>query len=351
MLVRSYGVTPDGAAVDLYALGNDTGLRAQIMTYGGTIVAIEAPDRSGVRTNVVLALPSIADYVAQDAYLGALVGRYANRIGDASFVLDGREYHVSKNDGDNCLHGGRIGFNKAVWRVVDSAEGPEPRLTLRHVSPNGDQGFPGTVATEVTYVIAGGNTLRLEYRAETDRPTVVNFTNHAYFNLGGSACADILEHEMMIAAERFTPVNTQLIPTGEMRDVAGAPFDFREPHLIGARIGARDEQLTAALGYDHNFILGPSAGGEPQLAASAREPQSGRVLEVHTTQPGVQFYSGNHLDGTLRGPDGKIYSRHTGFALETQHFPDSPNQPSFPSTVLRPGEVFASTTEYHFGLD
>jgi aldose 1-epimerase len=257
---------------------------------------------------------------------------------------------VSKNDGDNCLHGGRIGFNRGVWTVVDSAESPEPRLTLRHVSPDGDQGFPGAVTLEVTYVVSGDNALRIEYHAETDRPTVVNFTNHAYFNLGGSACADILEHEMMITAERFTPVNTQLIPTGEMRDVAGTPFDFRELHAIGARIGERDEQLTAALGYDHNFILRPSASGNPQLAARARELQSGRVLEVHTTQPGVQFYSGNHLDGTLRGPSGKIYSLRTGFALETQHFPDSPNQPSFPSTVLRPGEVFASTTEYRFGI-
>jgi len=351
MLVRSYGVTPDGAAVDLHTLGNDSGLRAQVITYGGTIVAIETPDRRGVRTNVVLALPSLADYVAQDAYLGALVGRYANRIGGASFVLDGSEYHVSKNDGDNCLHGGRIGFNKAVWTVVASADEPEPRLTLRHISPDGDQGFPGAVTLEVTYVVSGGNTLRLEYRAEADCPTVVNFTNHAYFNLGGSACADILEHELMIAVERFTPVNTQLIPTGEMRDVAGTPFDFREPHAIGARIGERDEQLTAALGYDHNFILRPSASANPQLAARAQEPQSGRVLEVHTTQPGMQFYSGNHLDGTLRGSDGKVYSRHTGFALETQHFPDSPNQPTFPSTVLRPGEVFASMTEYRFAID
>jgi aldose 1-epimerase len=351
MLVRSYGVTPDGAAVDLYTLGDSTGLEAQITTYGGTIVAIEAPDRSGVRTNVVLSLPSLADYVAQDAYLGALVGRYANRIGGASFVLDGSEYHVSKNDGDNCLHGGRVGFNKAVWSVVDCADEPEPRLTLRHVSPDGDQGFPGAVTVEVTYVVSGGNTLRLEYRAETDRATVVNFTNHAYFNLGGAARADILGHDMTIAAEKFTPVDTELIPTGEMRDVAATAFDFRERHPIGARIGEQDEQLVAALGYDHNFILRPSASGAPRLAARARDPLSGRVLEVHTTQPGVQFYSGNHLDGTLRGPTGKVYTRHTGFALETQHFPDSPNRPAFPSTVLRPGEVFASTTEYRFGID
>jgi aldose 1-epimerase len=351
MLVRSYGVTPDGATVDLYTLGSETGLRVQVITYGGTIVGIEVPDRKGVRDNVVLALPSLAEYLEQDAYLGALIGRFANRISGASFVLDGSEYHVSKNDGDNCLHGGRIGFNKAVWRVVDTADAPEPRLTLRHFSPDGDQGFPGAVVLEVTYVVFGGNTLRIGYRAETDRPTVVNFTNHAYFNLGGRASVDILEHEVMIAAERFTPVDDHLIPTGQTRDVADTPFDFREPHPIGARIGERDEQLVAALGYDHNFILGPSGSGEPRLAARAREPRNGRILEVHTTQPGLQFYSGNHLDGTLRGPRGEVYSRHTGFAFETQHFPDSPNQPAFPSTVLCPGERFASTTEYRFSVD
>ena len=352
MLVRSsYGVTPDGTAVDLYILGGDVGLRAQIMTYGGTIIGIEAPDRDGVRANVVLSLPTLTDYVTQDAYLGALVGRYANRIGGASFVLDGREYHVSKNDGNNCLHGGHVGFNKAVWYVVESGAGPQPHLTLRHISPDGDQGFPGGVALEVTYSVLRGNTLRIAYRAEADRPTVINFTNHTYFDLGAAATPDIRGHEVMIAAERFTPVNGQLIPTGEIRAVTGTPFDFREPHPIGARIGERDGQLLAALGYDHNFILAASASGAPQFAARAREPRSGRVLEVHTTQPGIQFYSGNHLDGTLRGPTGKVYSRHTGFAFETQHFPDSPNQPAFPGTVLRPGERFASTTEYRFDVD
>ena len=351
MLVRSYGVTPNGATVDLYTLGSETGLRVQVITYGGTIVGIDVPDRNGVRDNVVLALPSLAEYLEQDAYLGALIGRFANRISGASFVLDGSEYHVSKNDGDNCLHGGRIGLNKAVWRVGDTADAQESRLTLRHFSPDGDQGFPGAVVLEVTYVVSGGNTLRIGYHAETDRPTVVNFTNHAYFNLGGRASVDILEHEVMIAAARFTPVDDQLIPTGQTRDVADTPFDFREPHTIGDRIGERDEQLVAALGYDHNFILGPSRSGEPRLAARARESRSGRILEVHTNQPGLQFYSGNHLDGTLRGPRDEVYSRHTGFALETQHFPDSPNQPAFPSTVLRPGERFASTTEYRFSVD
>jgi aldose 1-epimerase len=336
MLMQSYGVTPEGAACAGHHLC-------------GAIVGIETPDRNGVRANVVLTLPSLTEYVAQDAYLGALIGRFANRIADASFVLS--EHYLSKNDGDNCLHGGRIGFNKAIWRVVDRADEPEPRLTLRHFSPDGDQGFPGAVVLEVTYVVSGGNTLRISYRAATARPTVVNFTNHAYFNLGGAASATILEHELMIAAERFTPIAAQLIPTGEMREVADTPFDFREPHPIGARIGERDEQLAAALGYDHNFILGPSARATPQLAARAREPRSGRVLEVHTTEPGVQFYSGNHLDGTLRAPTGKVYNRHTGFALEAQHFPDSPNRPAFPSTALRPGGSFASTTEYRFDID
>ena len=349
--MRSYGVMPNGAAVDLYTLGKETGLRAQVMTYGGTIVGIEIPDRKDVRDNVVLALPSLAEYLAQDSYLGALIGRFANRIGGASFVLDGNEYHLSKNDGHNCLHGGRIGFNKAIWRVVDRADDPEPRLTLRHSSPDGDQGFPGAVVLEVTYVVSGGNTLRIDYRAETDGSTVINFTNHAYFNLGTPTSADILEHELMIVADRFTPIDNQLIPTGRTRDVADTPFDFRKPHPIGGRIGQQDEQLETALGYDHNFVLRPSPRDELRLAARARDPRSGRVLEVHTTEPGLQFYSGNHLDGTLRGPSGEVYGRHTGFCLETQRFPDSPNQPAFPCTVLRPGERFASTTEYRFGID
>ncbi len=351
MLVRSYGVTPDGAAVDLYTLGNESGLRAQVITYGRAIVEIEVPDRQGVRENVVLALPSLADYRSQDAHLGALIGRFANRIGGASFVLDGHEYRLSRNEGDNCLHGGQIGFDKAVWCVVDSVDEPYPRLTLRHVSPDGDQGFPGAVTLEVTYAVTGGNTLRIDYRAETDRPTVVNFTNHAYFNLGGASSSDILEHEVTIAAERFTPIDGRLIPTGEMREVANTPFDFRTRCPIGARIGEPDRQLELAMGYDHNFVLSPQPSGEPQPAARARDPRSGRVLEVRTTQPGLQFYSGNHLDGTLRGPAGKVYSRHAAFCFETQHFPDSPHQPAFPSTVLRPGEHFASTTEYCFDID
>ncbi|MGD9657852.1 MAG: aldose epimerase family protein [Methylocystis sp.] len=351
MHARLYGVTPDGATVDLYTLGNESGLRAHVITYGGAIVGIETPDRNGARANVVLALPSLADYLAQDSYFGALIGRYANRIDGASFALDGVQYRLSKNENGNCLHGGRVGFNKAVWRVIDYVDEPESRLTLRHFSPDGDQGFPGGITVDATYSVSGGNTLRITYHAESDRPTVANFTNHVYFNLGGETTRNILDHEVTIAADRFLPVNARLIPTGAMRAVADSPFDFREPHAIGARIGETDEQLAAALGYDHNYVLALSARVEPQFAARVREPGCGRVLEVRTTEPGLQFYTGNHLDGTLRGPSKEIYGKHAGLALETQHFPDSPNQPAFPSTVLRPGDRLRSTTEYCFGVD
>ncbi|MEZ5787371.1 MAG: aldose epimerase family protein [Xanthobacteraceae bacterium] len=351
MQMRPYGQTAEGAKVDCYTLGNESGLRVQVITYGGTIVSIETPDRAGNRANVILTLPSLADYVGQNSYLGALVGRYANRIGGAKFVLDGTEYRLPKNDGDNCIHGGWIGFNKAVWAVADTGDGPETHLTLRHVSPDGDQGFPGTLTVEVTYAVSADNTLRISYRAQTDRPTVINLTNHTYFDLGGAACADILDHELMLAADFFTPVNARLIPTGQLEAVAGTPFDFRQTHPIGARIYEQNQQLADGPGYDHNFVLRAPARNQPQFAARVREPRSGRVLEVHTTQPGLQFYSGNHLDGTLCGPHGKIYGRHTALCLEAQHFPDSPNQPGFPSTTLRPGELFTSTTEYRFGID
>jgi aldose 1-epimerase len=351
MLAQSYGATPDGMAVELYRLGDEAGLRAHIITYGGTLVRLEVPDRNGVSANVVLSLASLGAYIGQESYLCALIGRFANRIGGASFALGGVDYRVSNNDGGNCLHGGRVGFNKAVWRVVGCAEEPEPRLTLRHESPDGDQSFPGALAVEVTYSISAGNTLRIDYRAQTDRPTVLNLTNHAYFNLAGAGNGDILDHEMTIAADRFTPTDAQQIPTGEMRPVAGTAFDFRESRPIGARIGEPDHQLQIARGYDHNFVLARAARDAPHFAARAYAPSSGRILELRTTQPGVQFYTGNHLDGTLRAAGGNAYGPRAGFCLETQHFPDSPNQPDFPSTLLRPGEAFASTTEYRFAVE
>jgi aldose 1-epimerase len=348
MRVRSFGVTPAGEEVELHALESSS-LRVEIVTYGAALVGIAAPDRTGHRDNVVLALPSLATYIAHGGYLGAVVGRYANRIAGSSFVLDGVTHRLAANEGTNCLHGGRAGFDKAVWRVVGHADGPEPRLTLAHVSPDGDQGFPGTVEATVTYAVSGP-TLRIMYAATTTRPTVLNLTNHAYFNLGGAACADVLGHELTIAADAFTPVDAELLPTGEVRAVDGTPFDFRDAHPLGSRIATPDPQLEAAGGYDHNFVLRRSGEGL-QLAARVREPRSGRVLEVHTTEPGLQVYSGNFLDGTLRGPDGRAFGRHAGFCLETQHFPDSPNQPGFPSTVLRLGERFESTTELRFAID
>ncbi|MEG6507616.1 aldose epimerase family protein [Methyloligella sp. 2.7D] len=339
---------PDGTPVERYVLGQAPGLVAHILTYGGTIAYLEVPDRTGTRANVVLDLASLDDYRKQDAYLCALVGRYANRIAGAAFSLDGETFRLSDNDDGDCLHGGRIGFNKAVWQVVSQGETPEPHLTLRHISPDGDQGFPGTLTVEVTYSVIGGNTLRIAYRATTDRPTVLNLTNHTYFNLKGAGCGDVLDHEVTIAAERFTPTDKRQIPTGEMLPVAGTPFDFRKPQKIGARIGEPDPQLETALGYDQNFVLTLEDRSEPQLAARVYEPDSGRVLEVKTTQPGVQFYTGNHLTGTLHSPGGAVYAPRTAFCLETQHFPDSPNRPEFPSTVLRPDETFRSSTEYRF---
>ncbi|MFD0986337.1 aldose epimerase family protein [Methyloligella solikamskensis] len=348
MLARSYGTMPDGTPVELFSLGRAPGLVAHVITYGGTIVGLDVPDRDGVDGNVVLNLASLSDYVAQEAYLCALVGRYANRIGGAAFTLDGTEYHLSDNDNGDCLHGGRVGFNRCVWQVVEWKDAPEPRLTLRHVSPDGDQGFPGTLRTEVTYTVTGGDTLAIDFRAETDRPTVLNLINHTYFNLSGPGSGDVLDHEVTIAADRFTPIDADEIPTGELRDVAGTPFDFRTPHTIGACIDDDDPQLKYASGYDHNFVLADTPRRTPQFAARCFDPRSGRVLEVHTTQPGLQLYSGNHLDGSLKAPGGAAYGPRTAVCFETQHFPDSPNRPDFPSTVLRPGQNFASRTEYRF---
>ncbi|ODA67395.1 Aldose 1-epimerase precursor [Methyloligella halotolerans] len=274
MLARSYGTMPDGTPVELFSLGKPPGLVAHVITYGGTIVRLDVPDRDGVAGNVVLNLRSLEDYIAQDAYLCAIVGRYANRIGGAAFRLDGNKYRLSDNDNGDCLHGGQVGFNKYVWQVVEWRDAPEPRLTLRHVSPDGDQGFPGTLKTEVTYTVIGGGTLAIDFRAEADRPTVLNLINHTYFNLAGPGSGDVLDHKVTIAAERFTPTNAQEIPTGELKDVTGTPFDFREPYAIGARIENDDPQLKYAHGYDHNFVLAklhaPRRNSRP--AATSRQP-------------------------------------------------------------------------------
>ena len=322
------------------------GLRATILTLGGVIERLEVPDREGRFANVALGLPAPADYAAQGPYFGALIGRYANRIARGRFTLDGREHRLATNDGPNSLHGGARGFDKRIWDVT--AADPR-RLDLSLVSPDGEEGYPGTLTVRVSYTLEGTDTLRIDYAAETDAPTVVNLTNHSYWNLAGEGSGTALDHELEIAGGGFTPVDETVIPTGEILPVEGTPFDFRAATPIGARIRADHPQIRIGKGYDHNWVLrgGPGAGVRP--AARLRDPGSGRVLEVLTDQPGLQFYSGNLLDGTLAGPSGRLYRSGDGVALETQHFPDSPNRPGFPSTLLRPGEVFRSTTQLRFG--
>jgi aldose 1-epimerase len=362
---RAFGETDHGQPIDLYTLRNARGVEVSIITYGGIVTAIKVPDRNGAIADVVLGFDSLAPYLKKHPLFGALVGRYANRIGGARFTLDGHEHRLTANEGPNHLHGGLRGFDRQVWRAEEIASKDGPTVRLSYTSRDGEEGYPGTLAVTVTYALidggggGGGSALRVEYAATTDKPTIVNLTSHGYFNLAGQGQGDILGHELTIAAARITPVGEGLLPTGELRAVAGTPFDFRRPVAIGARIDARDRQLALATGYDHNFVLDPpvgvggggGGGGTPRLAARVREPRSGRVLEVLTTEPGLQLYSGNFLDGTLTGKAGRAYGRRQGLCLEPQHFPDSPHQPSFPSVVLRPGERYRSTTIYRFTTD
>ena len=342
----SFGKTAEGRQVALYTLKNAKGVEVAITNYGGIVVSVKVPDRNGKMADVVLGYDSLDGYVNDKSYFGALVGRYGNRIAHGQFTLDGVTYKLAKNNGDNSLHGGIKGFNKMVWdaKEVTSKEGPA--LRLNYLSKDGEEGYPGNLKVQVVYTLTDANELRIEYSATTDKMTVVNLTNHSYFNLAGQGSGDILRHELMLQADRFTPVDAGLIPTGELRPVEGTPFDFRTKAAIGARINDEDEQLKLGKGYDHNFVVTRSA--EFSLAARVTEPTSGRVVEVWTTEPGVQFYTGNFLDGSARGKGGKAYELRTGFCLETQHFPDSPNHPDFPSTVLSPGEVYHTTTTYKF---
>jgi aldose 1-epimerase len=340
----AYGTLPDGSSVRRYTLAGRA-IEVGILTYGGAIDRIDVPDSAGNRANVVLGYADLAGYVRGKAYFGALIGRYGNRLAGGRFVLDGREYTVPVNDPPNSLHGGERGFDRVVWDV-ESANATE--LRLRHVSPAGEQGYPGTLDARVSYTLDGEDGLRIHYTATTDAPTVVNLTNHSYFNLGGDTAADILGHVMQIAAGRYTPVDATFIPTGELASVAGTPLDFRVPAPIGARIREAHPQLVIGRGYDHNWVLDRGAGDPLSHVASAFDPASGRHLDVLTTEPGVQFYSGNFLNATEVGSGGTIYRQSAGFALETQHFPDAPNKPSFPTTVVRPGQTFASTTVFRF---
>ena len=338
---QAFGHTADGTSVDLYTLADDK-VEVRITNYGGIIVSLRAPDRNGKLDDIVLGYDSLDHYIAKTAYFGAIIGRYANRIAHGSFQLDGKTYSIPKNDGDNTLHGGIIGFDKVVWKAHEIKNG----IDLTYVSKDGDQGFPGTLTTTVRYTL-DGNDLRIEYSATTDKDTVLNLTNHSYFNLAVQAKGDVLGHVVKINASKITPVDANLIPTGELKSVEGTPFDFRTPHAIGERIDANDEQLRFGVGYDENFVLDHA---EDQLfeAAEVYEPTTGRILKVLTTQPAVQFYSGNHLDGSITGKEGRVYKPRFAFCLETEHYPDSPNHANFPSTELKPGQKFHSVTVYQF---
>lgn len=340
-----FGRTHAGAGVERYSLSNAGGMQAAIMTYGGTLLALRVPDRNGVLGDVVLGFETLAPYFEQHSYFGASIGRYANRIAGGRFELNGHIYTLPRNDGPNHLHGGPHGFHQAVWRASEKISAGGQSLELSYLSRDGEEGYPGDLSVQVTYTLTDDNALRIDYSASTDRDTVLNLTNHSYFNLAGSG--DILTHELELFASHFLPVDTTLIPTGELRPVRATPMDFRSTTHVGARIAADDDQIRRAQGYDHTWILDKEVG-RLALAARLTEPMTGRIMEVSTTQPGVQFYSGNVLDGSCVGKRGQRYTRRSGLCLETQHFPDSPNQPRFPSTVLRPGDTFNHATLYRF---
>jgi len=340
------GKLPNGAAVDVYTL-KDEKLEVQVATYGGEVISLKAPDRNGKMADVVLGFDDVSGFYANSnsssaAFFGPIVGRYANRIAHAKFSLDGREYHLTKNNGDNSIHGGPTGFHNRMWDAIIIPDGIE----LTYLSKDGEEGYPGNLSVTVRYTVEGGD-LKIDYTATTDKPTVLNLTNHSYFNLSGQGNGTILQEQLQLHASRFTPVDSTLIPTGELKSVAGTPFDFLEPRAVGERINADDEQIKLGHGYDHNFVI-DGGGKELTKAAEVYDPASGRVLQVLTTEPGVQFYTSNFLDGSIKGKQGIAYPRNGALCLETQHFPDSPNHPAFPTTELRPGGKFHSVTVYRF---
>lgn len=341
---------PSGEQIDLYTLRNSNGIEATITNYGGRLVTLKTPDRHHRFEDIVLGFDNLDGYLAKNPYLGALVGRYANRIANGEFTLGSKTYHLAKNNGPNALHGGLKGFDKVAWngKSIDLDEGPA--VELKYLSPDGEDEYPGNLNVTVRYTLTKQNELKIDYHATTDKETVVNLTNHSYFNLAGQAAGSILDHLVMINADGFTPVNEHLIPTGELCKVAGTPFDFRKLEAIGKRIGESDQQLRYGIGFDHNYVLNKKSDGLA-FAARVTEPNTGRTIEVYTTQPGVQFYTGNHLDGSVKGKGGAVYGFRSGFCLETQHFPDSPNRPEFPSTELRPGEVYQGTTVYKVSIE
>jgi len=338
-----FGNMPDGATVNLFTLKNAHGVEVRAIAYGATIVSIRTPDRQGRFDDVVLGFDTFEPYLTKARYLGSVVGRYGNRIAGGRFTLDGATIQLATNNGPNHLHGGVNGFDKMLWKGESSERDGNPGVVFSYTSADGEESYPGTLKATITYTLTPRNELVVEYAATTDRPTPINLTNHSYFNLAGRGHGDILRHQLVIDADRYTPTDSTQIPTGELSPVAGTPFDFRKPTAIGARIDANDEQIRNGGGYDHNFVLN---GTGFRRAARAVDPSSGRTLELSTTEPGVQFYTGNNLDLARNG-----FARRSGFCLETQHFPDSPNHSNFPSTILRPGETYRSRTAFSFGVD
>ena len=349
----AFGKTKEGVDTQLFTLTNAHGLKATITNFGGTLTSLLVPDKAGKMGDIVLGFDDLGGYTSdvflkENPYFGALIGRYGNRIAKGKFTLDGHQYQLPINNPPNSLHGGTLGFNRRLWTATPGTSAEGSTLTLKYLSKDGEEGYPGNLSVTVVYTLTNNDALRLDYTATTDKPTVLNLTNHSYFNLNYGQDKDILGHELTLNAERFTPVDNTLIPTGKLQAVAGTPMDFRQPHAIGERI----KQVPGAApgGYDHNWVLADNMRSSPELAATVYEPTTGRTMQVYTDQPGVQFYSGNFLKGNLKGKGGVAYPQHYGFCLETQHFPDSPNEPQFPSTVLKPGETFHSVTEYRFGV-
>jgi aldose 1-epimerase len=344
-----FGKTPDGAVVEVFTLKNVNGMEVRAITYGGIITSLRVPDRDGRLEDIVLGYDNLDVYIKNNSpYFGAIIGRYGNRIANGSFPLDGRTYRLATNNGPNHLHGGNRGFDKVVWSGEEFRSTEGVGVALRYSSGDGEEGYPGRLAAKVTYTLNDRNQLVIDYSATSDKPTPVNLTQHTYFNLTGGE-HDILDHELMIDADRYTPVDSVLIPNGSLAPVAGTPFDFTKPAKIGARIGQDDEQLRNGKGYDHNFVLNRSNSGLIYVARVV-ERSTGRVLDVSTTEPGLQFYSGNFLDGTIVGKSGIVYRQRFGLCLETQHYPDSPNRPEFPSTILRPGQEYRSRTVFSFSV-
>lgn len=347
----SYGKTQGGQPVDIYTMSNDHGMRVRFISYGGVIAEIDVPDRTGRADNVVLGQRGLLEYETLLGHFGAITGRYANRIAGAQFTLNGQTYHLIANNGPNTLHGGPSAFDHQIWTVAPVAVQNGGAASLSYVSKDGEQGFPGTLTTKVVYTLTDDNALRIDYTATTDKDTVVNFTNHSYFNLAGNGSGSVENQLLLINADRYTPTGPDQIPTGEIATVEGTPFDFRQLTTIGARLHSASQQMLYGHGYDHNWVLNKGAGDGPTFAARGYDPRTGRVVDCLTTEPGVQVYTGNGLNGSIVGSSGATYRQTDGFTLETQHFPDSPNKPNFPSIELKPGQEFHSTTVYRFSTD